>query len=648
MNATTDPSNTIQWRRNGTDIAGATNNTLTASDAGAYTARVTSSTGCAATSNAVQVTVRPNSASTVSASICQGQSYSFGSQSLTSAGTYNRTVTSANGCDSVITLNLTVTLPPPPSGLACFQTSTYNSTTCSYDISGTPPPPPTNLACYQSANFDSVTCTWIISGTPNPIIVTTVSVCDTNYNWSVSSQSYSTSGTYYFTSNCQDYELRLTLNIPAVITSQPINQTINQYNSTTFSVGTLASSGITNSYTFTWQRSINNGPFMNISNNALFSGTNTSTLVVNALTTSLNQNRFRCVVSSSCGIPATSTTAILDVIPGNPNSLSIPVTTICPNVNNSSLSIPIVANAFTDVAAMTFDLKLSSGITFTGISNMNSSLSGLNSNVINGKIRISWFSQNNITVPNGTELFKLNITASGPGAIEWDSIYQFFFDEYNGERLTNVSNGSINTFPSITPTITPLNSICENASPITLIANPSGGVFSGLGVVNGQFDPSFTGAGFHNITYTYTTNQGCSFSTTTSLFVSALPSGNAGSDVEICPGSSVVLSATGGTSYMWSNGIATAVNPVSPMFTTVYTVNIFNASGCFITDTVLVTVSSGNGIQIAAGDSISICYGDSITLNTNGATQAIWYPANGLSSMNSLNPVANPSVTTTY
>ncbi|NBY30026.1 MAG: T9SS C-terminal target domain-containing protein [Sphingobacteriia bacterium] len=387
---------------------------------------------------------------------------------------------------------------------------------------------------------------------------------------------------------------------------------------------------------------------MNISNSALFSGTNTSTLVINALTTSLNQNRFRCVVSSSCGIPATSTTAILDVIPGNPNSLSIPDSTICPNVNNASLSIPIVANAFTDVAAMTFDLKLSSGITFTGISNLNSSLSGLNSNVINGKIRISWFSQNNISVPNGTELFKLNITASGPGAIEWDSIYQFFFDEYNGERLTNVSNGSINTFPSITPTITPLNSICENASPITLIANPSGGVFSGLGVVNGRFDPSLTGAGFHNITYTYTTNQGCSFSTTTSLFVSALPNGNAGSDVEICPGSSVVLSATGGTSYMWSNGIATDVNPVSPMFTTFYTVNIFNASGCFITDTVLVTVSSGNGIQIAAGDSISICFGDSITLSTNGATQAIWYPANGLSSTNSLNPVANPSVTTTY
>jgi len=108
LNATTDPSNTIQWRRNGTDIAGATNNALTASDAGAYTARVTSSTGCAATSNAVQVTVRPNSASTVNASICQGQTYTFGSQSLTSAGTYNRTVTSANGCDSVITLNLTV------------------------------------------------------------------------------------------------------------------------------------------------------------------------------------------------------------------------------------------------------------------------------------------------------------------------------------------------------------------------------------------------------------------------------------------------------------------------------------------------------------------------------------------------------------
>ncbi|MFM7589998.1 MAG: hypothetical protein ACKO55_12895, partial [Bacteroidota bacterium] len=267
------------------------------------------------------------------------------------------------------------------------------------------------------------------------------------------------------------------MNIPAVITSQPVNQTINQYNSATFSVGTLASSSITNSYTFTWQRSINNGPFTNISNSPLFNGANTSTLVVNALSTAINQNKFRCVVSSSCGTPATSTTAILGVIPGNPNSLSIPVSTICPNINNASLSIPIVANAFTDVAAMTFDLKLGSGITISGISNLYPSLSGLISNVLNNKIRISWFSQNNITVPNGTELFKLNITTSGPGAIEWDSIYQFFFDEYNGERLTNVSNGTINTYSSITPTITPLNSICENASPITLIANPSGGVF---------------------------------------------------------------------------------------------------------------------------------------------------------------------------
>jgi len=54
------------------------------------------------------LTVRPNSTATISASICAGQSYVFGTQSLTAAGTYNRTIPSANGCDSVITLSLTV------------------------------------------------------------------------------------------------------------------------------------------------------------------------------------------------------------------------------------------------------------------------------------------------------------------------------------------------------------------------------------------------------------------------------------------------------------------------------------------------------------------------------------------------------------
>ncbi len=41
--------------------------------------------------------------------ICEGTSYSFGSQVLTQSGTYTETFTSVNGCDSVVTLNLKLT-----------------------------------------------------------------------------------------------------------------------------------------------------------------------------------------------------------------------------------------------------------------------------------------------------------------------------------------------------------------------------------------------------------------------------------------------------------------------------------------------------------------------------------------------------------
>ncbi|NBP40922.1 MAG: PKD domain-containing protein, partial [Betaproteobacteria bacterium] len=113
LSANTGTGRTYQWRRNNVNIIGATSANYTVVTAGTYTVAVTSNTCVAvsnaiATSNAVQITVRPNSDSTVSASICQGQSYSFGSQSLTSAGTYTRTLVAANGCDSVVTLTLTV------------------------------------------------------------------------------------------------------------------------------------------------------------------------------------------------------------------------------------------------------------------------------------------------------------------------------------------------------------------------------------------------------------------------------------------------------------------------------------------------------------------------------------------------------------
>jgi gliding motility-associated-like protein len=58
------------------------------------------------------LTVNPNLSSTVNESICQGSSISFNGQIYSTAGSFPVTLTSLTGCDSIVTLNLTVNPAP--------------------------------------------------------------------------------------------------------------------------------------------------------------------------------------------------------------------------------------------------------------------------------------------------------------------------------------------------------------------------------------------------------------------------------------------------------------------------------------------------------------------------------------------------------
>ena len=65
---------------------------------------------------------------------------------------------------------------------------------------------------------------------------------------------------------------------------------------------------------------------------------------------------------------------------------------------------------------------------------------------------------------------------------------------------------------------------CEDASPVALTGTPAGGIFSGNGVTGNNFDPLFAGPGTHTVTYLYTTNNGCSGTSTQQVTVNATPS----------------------------------------------------------------------------------------------------------------------------
>jgi subtilisin-like proprotein convertase family protein len=94
----------------------------------------------------------------------------------------------------------------------------------------------------------------------------------------------------------------------------------------------------------------------------------------------------------------------------------------------------------------------------------------------------------------------------------------------------------------------------------------------------------------------------------------APPDANAGPDVTLCSGQTTTLSATGGGTYLWSNGATTATTNVSPTTTTTYTVTV-TTPGCGTdTDQVLVTVSPGGTVNITGP--ANLCQGQ------NGALTA--------------------------
>jgi hypothetical protein len=74
---------------------------------GTYTATFDAANGCDSIVT-LNLTVLPNASTTLDEEICEGDSYEFDGQSLTVGGTYTATFDAANGCDSIVTLNLTV------------------------------------------------------------------------------------------------------------------------------------------------------------------------------------------------------------------------------------------------------------------------------------------------------------------------------------------------------------------------------------------------------------------------------------------------------------------------------------------------------------------------------------------------------------
>jgi subtilisin-like proprotein convertase family protein len=143
---------------------------------------------------------------------------------------------------------------------------------------------------------------------------------------------------------------------------------------------------------------------------------------------------------------------------------------------------------------------------------------------------------------------------------------------------------------------------------------------------------------------TITDNLGNTSVDQVTITVNALPMADITGDNDICTGQSTMLTATGGTSYLWNTGSVMPSISVSPTSNTTYTVTVTDANVCSATASETVTVNPLPVVNVT-GDNI-ICIGESTILTATGGTQFLW-STGATTSMITVSPTTNTNYAVT-
>jgi hypothetical protein len=246
------------------------------------------------------------------------------------------------------------------------------------------------------------------------------------------------------------------------------------------------------------------------------------------------------------------------------------------------------------------------------------------------------------------------------------------YREYEWSTGETTENITVSSSGNYSVTVTDLNG-CSGSDDInvSLYSNPDPGLPATVSICFGGSATLNAASGFSS--YEWSTGE-----TTESISVSAAGTYSvtvtdqngcvgegetvvsAGSEITLelaaagnCENSAgdVSLTISGGTpdyTYSWEGPGGATYNSedLSGVPTGNYSVTVTDDNGCSATGTVTLVLTP---IVVDAGpDSVFICQGGSVQLEASGGTNYIWSPSDGLDNPNIANPVASPTVTTTY
>ena len=196
----------------------------------------------------------------------------------------------------------------------------------------------------------------------------------------------------------------------------------------------------------------------------------------------------------------------------------------------------------------------------------------------------------------------------------------YYSDNGASGNVVAVDNFSLTFFFSTLPVANagPDQDICEGET-VTLTASGGPNFLWDTGETTASIEVSPTATTTYSVTVF--DNEGNFDDDSVIVNVSAVPVAEAGEDQTICEGETITLTASGGTSYLWSTGETTESIDVNPTDDTTYNVEV-TTNNCTSTDDVTVFVNDSPDIIVS--DDVVLVEGNSTTIGVSGSDNFLW------------------------
>ncbi|MCC6723249.1 MAG: gliding motility-associated C-terminal domain-containing protein [Saprospiraceae bacterium] len=603
-------------------------------DPGSYVMNFQSWQGC--DSNVVlNLQPIPTNTTTINAEVCDGDCYSFGSQTVCQTGIYSETLQNFEGCDSTVIVSLIVTpndaVITGDSEISCVTGSTILSAESS--VGGS------NLT-YQWRNGSGV-----VVGTEPFLAVTQAG----NYTLTISS--------FVGNSICTD-QAEITITAPAAPNASATGGTISCTSSAVTINGNSTTSGV--SYSWTGPGGFTS-PLQNPSVSVI------GTYVLTVTSSSGCTATASAVVNGNSSLPNASATG--GTVDCDTPTLSLQGNSTTPNVTYAwtgpggytsnlqnptgvgapgtyTLTVTSANGCSAQASALVSQDNASPNATATGggaINCTNTSLSLQGSSTTTG-VSYAW------TGPKGYTSALQNPSVNAAGT------YVLTVTGPNGCTASdNEVVTSNQALPDVAATGGTLN--CSSTSIAINGSSATPGVtwaWVGPGGFNSILeDPSVTVSGTY--TLTVTAANGCTASTSTNVALdNAQPNASATGGILTCTSGSVALAGSSTSSninYGWAGPGGYTSNVQNPTVTAsgIYVLTVTAANGCTASASAVVQQDAGLPDVSASVSGELTCLVNTVSLSGNSTSQGVtlqWSGPGGFSSTD-LNPVVNQAGTYT-